>query len=138
LHHLWNEVHLPVKILALCFIASPAAWGANAILQTFTSPDGVFRLQYSPMLVQTTRLGDGGDVCGDNLSPATTISCFAYPNGRLKDKPTFEAAAVFVAEVNEPERACLEGSRDWNADRFKRRRSTECSLGRTGKTLRAG
>lgn len=86
-------------------------------LQTYTSPDGVLRFQYSPVLVRTTpQPTDGGDICGDPGAAETTIACFAYPKGRLKDKPTFEAAAASVAVVNGPERGCLEGSRDWNVE----------------------
>ena len=86
-------------------------------LQTYASPDGVFRFQYSPVLVRTTTQPTaGGDICGEPGAAEATIAWFTYPNGRLKDKTTFDAAAAFVAVVNEPERGCLEGSRDWNVE----------------------
>jgi hypothetical protein len=89
-------------------------------LQTYTSPDGVFRFQYSPVLARTTTQPTaGGDICGDLGAGETIIACFAYPQSRLKDKPTFDAAAAFVAELNEPEKGCLEGSRDWNVEQVQ-------------------
>jgi len=55
-------------------------------------------------------------VCDDAGSRASTVACFAYPKDKFKDKPTFIAAAFFIAEVNEgtTEKVCLEGSRYWN------------------------
>ena len=57
-------------------------------------------------------------VCDDADSQASTIACFAYPKDKLKDKPTFIAAAFFIAEVNEgtTEKICLEGSRYRNIE----------------------
>ena len=106
---------------------------AQTSLQTFTSQDRVFKFQYSPVLVHcTSQQSEEGypgswipdacssqeGVCDDALSSATTIACFAYPKDNFKDKPTFSAAAFFVAEVRAPEqpitrKACLEGSPGW-------------------------
>ncbi|MFY9532138.1 MAG: hypothetical protein WBC04_19745, partial [Candidatus Acidiferrales bacterium] len=98
---------------------------AQTTLQTFTSQDGVFQFKYSPVLVhcapERTEEGYPGswvpadcsiqDVC-DDVGSATTIACFAYPKDNFKDKPTFLAAAFFVAEVPAATtpRTCLEGS----------------------------
>jgi len=124
-------------LLALCFTASSIGLAADAPLHTFTSPDGVFRFQYSPVLVRCTAVdtqaGHGGQwvpadcsgmapVCDDPLSAASTIACFAYPRDRFKDKPTFDVAAFFVAEVNATEEHCMDGSSDWNADRIQDRK----------------
>jgi len=100
-------------------------------LQTFTSQDGVFQFKYSPVLVhctpERTEEGHPGSwvpadacssqdgICDDAGSSATTIACFAYSKDNFKDKPTFSAAAFFVAEVRPRTilRACLEGSQNW-------------------------
>lgn len=97
-------------LLALWLTASPIALAAGPRLRTFTSPDGVFRFRYSPLLVDRTAPPAG--VCADTASPATTIVCFAYPG--FQDKPTFGGAAAFVAEVDEPEQGCLAASHYWD------------------------
>lgn len=54
-------------------------------------------------------------VCDDALASSRTLACFAYPKGEFKDKPTFIAAAFFVAEVEDSAtgKACLAGSPNW-------------------------
>ena len=109
----------------------PVILRAHSTLQTFTSPDRVFKFQYSPGLVhcssQKSEEGYPGSwfpapacssqqgVCDDAASSATTIVCFAYPKDDFKDKPTFIAAAFFIAEVREATTpgACLKGSPNW-------------------------
>ena len=103
---------------------------AQTALQTFTSQDRVFKFQYSPVLVHcTSQQSEEGypgswvpdacssqeGVCDDALSSATTIACFAYPKDNFKDKPTFSAAAFFVAEVRAATTpgTCLKGSPNW-------------------------
>jgi len=104
---------------------------AQTTLQTFTSQDGVFKFQYSRALVHcTSQKSEEGypgswapadscssqdGVCDDAGSSATTIACFAYPKDNFKDKPTFSAAAFFVAEVRAATTpgTCLEGSPNW-------------------------
>jgi hypothetical protein len=103
---------------------------AQTTLQTFTSPDRVFKFQYSSVLVHcTSQQSEDGypgswvpdacssqqGVCDDAASSATTIACFAYPKDDFKDKPTFSAAAFFVAEVRAATTpgACLKGSPNW-------------------------
>src|SRR5437016_3035316 len=101
--------------VALCFCGLSFA-SAQTNLRTFTSPDGVFRFKYSPMLARCTpeRSQEGysgswfppdpcmsqAGVCDDAGSRASTVACFAYPKDKFKDKPTFIAAAFFIAEVN--------------------------------------
>jgi hypothetical protein len=103
---------------------------AQTTLQTFTSQDRVFKFQYSSVLVHcTSQQSEEGypgswvpdacssqqGVCDDAVSSATTIACFAYPKDDFKDKPTFTAAAFFVAEVRAATTpgACLKGSPNW-------------------------
>lgn len=38
-------------------------------------------------------------VCDEGGGDAKTIACFAYPKDKFQDKPTFIAAAFFVAEA---------------------------------------
>ena len=45
-------------------------------------------------------------------SAAAIVVCFAYPEDRFKDKPTFMGTAFFVGVVDESEKACLQGSSD--------------------------
>lgn len=104
-------------------------------LQTFTSPDGVFRFRYSSVLIHCTlQQGKEGypgswtpadscmsqdGICDDALSSGNTIACFAYPKDDFKDKPEFSAAAFFVAEVHSattPE-SCMKGSPNWLAEK---------------------
>jgi hypothetical protein len=112
--------------VAVCFCGVSFA-SAQTDLQTFTSPDGVFRFKYSPMLVRSTLeqsqenwwapadacMSQDG-VCDDAAGSGSTIACFAYPKDKFKKKPTFSAAAFFVAEVlEEAQEACLAGSQHW-------------------------
>jgi hypothetical protein len=88
-------------------------------------------------------------VCDDAAGSANTIACFAYPKNKLKEKPTFSAAAFFVAEVLEAtQEACLAGSQRWlilspettkiNAVTFRLFRITDSwtSGGQTGEIYR--
>jgi len=122
---------MKIVLAVLCFCGLSLAQFAQAGLQTFTSSDGVFQFKYSPVLVhcapQGTREGYPGSwvpaeaclsqdgVCDEAASSATTIVCFAYPNDNFRNKPTFSAAAFFVAEVRAAttKRACLKGSQNW-------------------------
>ena len=53
-------------------------------------------------------------VCDDAAGSASTIACFAYPKDKFKEKPTFSAAAFFVAEILEAtQEVCLAGSQQW-------------------------
>ena len=116
--------------VALCFCGVSFA-SAQTDLQTFTSPEGVFRFKYSRTLVRCTLersqeslwasswapadacMSPAG-VCDDAEGSASTIACFAYPKDKFKEKPTFSAAAFFIAEVLEgTQEACLAGSRHW-------------------------
>jgi hypothetical protein len=93
-------------------VACVACVAASAVFdqaapQTFTSNDGAFRFKCSPKLVRCTlqRAQNGGagwvpadscisqdELCDDEEIGATTIACFAYPKGKLKDKPRFDSA----------------------------------------------
>jgi hypothetical protein len=108
-----------------CFCWLAIAVSPQTKLRTFTSPDRAFQFQYSPVLIRCTQErgswipGDAcssqGGLCEDTDSPAATIACFAYPKTDFKDKPTFSAAAFFVAEVPgaATAEACLAGTQDW-------------------------
>jgi hypothetical protein len=115
-------------ISCLCFCGLSIALSAQSALQTFTSPDGVFRFKYSPVLIRCTAQPEGQSrwwvpdecnsqdaLCGDISDSTATIVCFAYPKDKFKNKPTFSAAALFVAEVRAAttKNACLEGSQNW-------------------------
>jgi hypothetical protein len=88
-------------------------------LQTFTSPDGVVQMRYSPLLVtckrgEPTREGELGQWkpqlcdCNDLGERWSTIGCFAYPNDRLKDKPEFLGATLAVSvSTKETKETCL-------------------------------
>ncbi|MDP9339116.1 MAG: hypothetical protein M3P45_09630 [Acidobacteriota bacterium] len=99
-------------------------------LRSFTSEDGVFRFQYSNMLIRCTgELREEGQArswfpddcqayvpaCGASWSPLdNTLVCFAYPKTRLKDSPTFEAGTFSVAEIAQAatKEACISLSSD--------------------------
>ena len=133
-------------LAALCICGMSITLPAQDSPRTFTSPDGIFRFNYSSVLVdcmsertQASSTTSGvpqiflghpagssvpdscmsqGGVCRADGSQATTVACFAYPKGKFKDKPTFTAAAFFVGEIKETttEKDCLQGSPDWNID----------------------
>lgn len=131
-------------LIALCSCGLSLTLSAQTTLHTFTSPDGVFQFKYSSVLVRCTpeRTEEGypgswvpADTCSSQAGLcdpdaggfATTIACFAYPRDNFKDKPTFPAAAFFVAEVRAAttEKACLEGSRYWNIEDVERAKMTK-------------
>ena len=118
-------------------IAGPA----QQSLKTFTSPSGLFRFQYSDMLVNcmpqqtpASRIKSGilegdqaavsslpdscmtqGAICDGPGSEGSAMACFAYPKERFKDKPLFVAATFFVSEIRsaKTEKECLKGSPNW-------------------------
>jgi hypothetical protein len=133
-----------MKILIAICLCGSVLLPAQTKLQTFTSPDGVFQFKHSDTLIDcmTERteakpasagvpqvfvghsagpsmpdscMSQAG-ICGSG-DLASTLACLAYPKHNFEDKPTFIAAAFFVAEVNEATTAkeCSEGSRYWNA-----------------------
>jgi hypothetical protein len=95
-------------------------------LKTFDSPDGLFRFNYSTVLVDCMPTLAGGTVpasvvsacssqdgmCYDGEDGGQTIACLGYPKERLRDKPSFVAATFFVAEIRDAktEKICLKGS----------------------------
>jgi hypothetical protein len=120
--------------VALAVLVSCGLWlplFAQTSPSTFTSPDRVFRFQYSRLLVrcipEPSQEGYSGSwdpadacmsqagVCDDAASSDSTVVCFAYPKNKFKDKPTFSAAAFFVAEVRKAttQANCLAGSKYW-------------------------
>jgi hypothetical protein len=118
-------------VLCLCGLSIPLP--AQTALRTFTNPDAIFQFKYSNVLVDCTSAGtqendsgssvpesctSQGEMCGDAASGAITIACYAYPKDRFNDKPTFVAAAFFVAELKAAttQKACLERSRYWNVE----------------------
>ena len=113
-----------------CLCGLSLLLSAQTALQTFKSQDGVFQFNYSRVLVHCTQQSEKGysgswipadecssqdGICDDASSSATAIACFAYPKAKFKEKPTFIAAAFFVAEVEEAAtaKACLSGSQNW-------------------------
>ena len=118
-------------LIALCLLGLSITLSAQTTLRTFGSEDGTFQFRYSPTLVHCTlqraEKDEGSSwvpadacssqegICDDSASRATTIACFAYPKGGLKDKPAFDAAAFFVAWVQSATtpKACFEGSQYW-------------------------
>jgi hypothetical protein len=117
--------------IALCFCGLSITLSAQTTLRIFTSEDGIFQFEYSPTLIhcalQRAEKGEGNSwlpadaclsqdgICDDADSPAITITCFAYPKDELKDKPEFDSAAFFVAQVPAATtpKACLQGAPDW-------------------------
>src|SRR5450755_4899505 len=98
-------------IVALWFFAMCPALYAQAKLQTYTSPDGVFQFTHSKILIHCTddhrgqwtpaQACSGGQdgLCYD-ASTSGTVVCFAYPTDGFKTKPSFGGATFFVTEVN--------------------------------------
>lgn len=115
-------------LLAVCLSLLAVPTYADATLQVFTSPDGVFQFKYPSVLIHCTQkqaqegwwipdddCNSQDKVCDDPGSSALTIACFAYPKDEFKDKPEFSAAAFFAAEVRTAatEESCLKGSQYW-------------------------
>src|ERR1700722_6356362 len=103
-----------LKIIScLCFCGLSMALCAQSKLQMFTSPDGVFRFNYSPLLIRCMPRREGQSrwfvpdqcnsqdaLCGDISGQTTTIVCFARPTHE------YFSGAFFVAEVQPDE--CME------------------------------
>jgi|HubBroStandDraft_6_1064221.scaffolds.fasta_scaffold00009_136 hypothetical protein len=117
------------------------AGSAQQSVRTFTSPEGLFRLQYSDMLVncvpqqtptsptkssasegnrpEGSSIPDScisqGAICDGPGSEGSTLACFAYPRARFKNKPHFVAASFYVSEIQsaKTQKECLNGSPDW-------------------------
>jgi hypothetical protein len=128
------------------------AGSAQQSLKTFTSADGLFRFQYSDMLVNcmpqqipASRIKSGisegkqspvspladscmnqGAICDGPGSEGSAMACFAYPKEQFKDKPHFVAATFFVSEIQsaKTEEVCLKGSLNWFVISSKAERST--------------
>jgi hypothetical protein len=135
-------------LIALCVCGLSVTLPAQTSLQTFTSLDGVFQFTYSGMLVDCTKkvpskptssgvpkvfvenppalsIPDScqsmADVCSDLGGQVSTLTCFAYPKDKFRDKPVFAAAAFFVGKIEEAttESVCLQGSQNWNTDEIE-------------------
>ena len=113
-----------MKTLTIFLVSGLAiAAAAQTSLKTFTGPDDIFRFQYAATLVncmspQSPASGScmsQGDICIGPGSEGSTLACFAYPNERFKDKPSFVAATFYVSEIQAAtaEKACLEKSPNW-------------------------
>ncbi len=94
-------------ISCLCFLGLSIGACAQNPLRTFTSPDGAFRVKYSPALIRCTPQPVGQSrswvpdecnsqdaLCGDMAGSVSTIVCFARPTHE------YFAGAFFVAEVH--------------------------------------
>jgi hypothetical protein len=124
---------------------------AQTTLRVFTSTDGVFQFKYSAVLVDCTKLAptqppasgvpqvfvgyppplsipdscrSQAGVCSDLGDQARTLACFAYPNDKFKNKPSFTAAMFFVDEIEQAttEKACLRGSENWDSAEIEKAR----------------
>jgi hypothetical protein len=131
-----------MKALVIFLICGLLTAGlAQQSLKTFNSPDGLFRFQYSPVLIScaptqapgspatsnasrtdqpagasiSSACVSQGAICDGPGSEGTTLACLAYPKERFKDKPLLVAASFFVSEIEsaKTEKSCLEGSGDW-------------------------
>jgi hypothetical protein len=119
----------------------PTAELAQQSLKTFNSPDGVFRFQYSPVLIScaptqapgssgtsgTSRTDQPasasissscisqGSICEGPGSEGNNLACLTYPAERFKDQPLLVGASFFVSEIDsaKTEKSCLKGSADW-------------------------
>src|ERR1700724_365754 len=116
--------------IALCLCGLSIPLPAQTTLRTFTSPDGIFQFKYSDVLVDCTSVGKQKNGVGSSVpqscmtqsaicdgpgSEGSPMACFAYPNERVKDKPHFVAATVFVSESQsvKTEKECIKGSPNW-------------------------
>jgi hypothetical protein len=131
-----------MKTLIAFLVCGFAIFGsAQQSVRTFTSPNGLFRLQYSDVLIncmpqqpptsptkssaseenQPMVLSPSdscisqGAICDGPGSEGNALACFAYPKERFKDKPHFVAASFYVSEIQsaKTEKECLKGSSDW-------------------------
>jgi hypothetical protein len=130
-----------MKALMPLFACTLAIAGfAQQSLKTFTSPDGLFRLQYSDRLVdcmprqpaspaeretsngnipEVSPIPDScssqGAVCDGPGSGGTAMACFANAKEAFADKPHFVSATFSVSEIQsaKTEKACLKGSPNW-------------------------
>lgn len=110
-------------IIALLVCALAVGGSGRTSLRTFASPDGTFRFQYSDILVNcalpqnptSSSCSSQGGVCAGPGSDGQALACFAYPNEKFKDKPSFVAAAFYVSEIRaaQVEKVCLEKSPNW-------------------------
>jgi hypothetical protein len=136
-----SDQRQPVKsgghcLVAVCLLGLLTALHAQTAPRTFTSNDGNSQFRYSPLLVHCTpaqtvegnpRSWIPADDClsqdpiCEDVERLSTIACFAYPKSRFEGKPTFIAAAFFVAEVEKAgtENICLSGSPSWNTEGTK-------------------
>jgi hypothetical protein len=123
-------------MLLVCGLSTGLA--AQKELRSYTSPDGVFRFQYSRELVRCTfqKTGEGGSgnwvpddcadqgfLCGTDES-TNTFACVAYPSERFRNKPEFGKAAFFVAKVADATSAvgCRQDPQGWVIDKREDRR----------------
>jgi len=128
-------------LIAFLVCGLEIAGSAQQSPKTFTSANGLFRFQYSDMLVncmpqQTpssaikSGVSEGtqpavssiaascmsqGAICDGPGSEGSAMACFAYPKEQFKDKPHFVAASIFVSEIQsaKTENVCLQGSPNW-------------------------
>ncbi len=115
-------------IVAICLLIFPV-WICCAtkivdpdVMNTFTSPDGAFRFQYSQILYSCQLDNKAEDalepegtcfgqmpICDDDDDSTYTITCLGYP----KMEAAFAAAVIKDATS---ESACLKGPEDWPTD----------------------
>jgi hypothetical protein len=137
--------------IALALLWPALTVSAQTEPKIFASADGVFQFKVSPVLVDCTKLAptepessgvpqvfvghpapmsvpksceSQSDICSDGGNEGRLLACFAYPKDRFRDKPTFTAAAFFVAYIEQvtTEKACLQGSRNWDPAEMEKAR----------------
>jgi hypothetical protein len=110
-------------------------------LKTFTSSDGLFRFNYSDVLIVACDSQNGAgsatssssktspdqpsglsipapctsQFCDGPGSEGTSLACFAYPKERFENKSSFVGATFYVSEIKsaKTKKLCMDGSPDW-------------------------
>ena len=128
-------------VLIFAIFGLPTVGFAQQSLKTFTSSNGLFQFQYSPVLISCAptqtpshsaapaasnknqpagaSISDAcesqGAICNGPGSDGNTLACLAYPKEKFNDRPLFVAASFFVSAIEsaKSEKSCLEGSADW-------------------------
>ena len=115
-------------------VLAGAGWAQNAVSRhtdsskttanTFTSPDGTFRITYPDLLIRCERVREKSGLtysyfwkqpgCSAYIPPCSNadaddqpLLCLAFPPKEFADTPTFGAATLTVNETNESEKECL-------------------------------
>jgi hypothetical protein len=137
-NHNWERALHRKTLIALLVCGLAVDASAQSSLKSLTSSAGLFRFQYSDMLVDcaprqtpTSAIEPGvseeappgtsisascvsqGANCYGPGSGGMALACFAYPKERFNDKPPFVSASFFVSEISsaKTDDVCLKGGR---------------------------